>query len=150
MRAGANFLYFILGGFFLSASWFILALFAAMTIVLLPWARACFEIGKMSLHPFGHDVISIRELDGKSKPLSGILGFLCNLVWLPFGIYLAFFHVLHGVIMFCTIIGIPLGLQDFKLAGISLFPVGKRVVTKELVDAARKQNAKDELAKYRT
>jgi len=52
-------------------------------------------------------------------------------------------------LMFVTIIGIPLGLQDFKLAGISLFPVGKRVVTKELMAAARSANAQAQLAALR-
>jgi len=149
MRTGANLLYFLLGGCIISLYWFILAILAAVTIVGLPWARGCLEIGKLTLHPFGRDVVSIRELDAKVKPLSGVFALLFNLVWLPIGLTLAVAHLIHGCLMFVTIIGIPLGIQDFKLAGISLAPVGKRVVLKELANEARQANAKSKLAAYR-
>lgn len=149
MRAGANFLWFILGGWALALMWWIAAAFMTVSIIGLPWARACWEIGLLSLWPFGRDVVSHSELTGKSS--TGLTAFrlIANVIWLPFGIILAMAHVFHGCLMFMTLIGIPLGIQDFKLAGISLFPVGKRVVTKELMDAARAANAQAQLAAYR-
>jgi len=71
----------------------------------------------------------------------GILRLLANIIWLPFGLVLAVGHLAHAVVMACTIIGIPFAIQDLKLAGISLFPVGKRVVSTELAQAARNANA---------
>jgi uncharacterized membrane protein YccF (DUF307 family) len=103
----------------------------------------------MSLMPFGRDVVSHTELTGKGGGVLTPLRLIANLLWLPFGFTLALAHVLHGCLMFCTIIGIPLALQDFKLAGISLFPVGKRVVSKELAEVARTTNATAKLASYR-
>ncbi len=104
----------------------------------------------MSLMPFGRDVVSHSELTGKSNMGWGTFRFVANLIWLPFGAMLAISHVIHGCLMFITIIGIPLALQDFKLAGISLFPVGKRVVTVELKKAALAANAQQKLAALRS
>jgi uncharacterized membrane protein YccF (DUF307 family) len=149
MRTGANFLWFIFGGWALALMWWFAAAFMTVSIIGLPWARACWEIGLLSLWPFGRDVVSHAELTGKSS--AGLTAFriIANILWLPFGVLLAIGHIAHGCLMFMTIIGIPLGIQDFKLAGISLFPVGKRVVTKELMQAARSANAQAQLAAFR-
>ncbi|MBO9193461.1 YccF family protein [Rhizobium sp. 16-449-1b] len=149
MRTGANFLWFILGGWALALMWWFAAALMTISIIGLPWARACWEIGLLSLWPFGRDVVSHAELTGKSSAGLTLFRLIANIIWLPFGVMLAISHVLHGCLMFVTIIGIPLGLQDFKLAGISLFPVGKRVVTKELMAAARSANAQAQLAALR-
>lgn len=149
MRTGANILWFLLGGWALGLGWWFAAVVMAISIIGLPWARACFEIGKLSFAPFGRDVVSHAELVGGSSVGLGAFRFLANLLWLPFGLMLAISHLLHGCLMFVTIIGIPLALQDFKLAGISLFPVGKRVVTVELAEAARRANASADLAAWR-
>ncbi len=149
MRTGANILWFLLGGWALALMWWFAAALMALTIVGLPWVRACWEIGVMSLMPFGREVVSHDELTGRSHAGLTIFRLVANIIWLPLGIILAVSHVLHGLLMFVTIIGIPFGLQDFKLAGISLFPVGKRVVTVELMQAARKTNAEAHLASYR-
>jgi uncharacterized membrane protein YccF (DUF307 family) len=149
MRTGANFLWFIFGGWALALIWWLAAAFMTVSIIGLPWARACWEIGLLSLWPFGRDVVSHAELTGKSS--AGLTAFriIANILWLPFGVLLAIGHIAHGCLMFMTIIGIPLGIQDFKLAGISLFPVGKRIVTKELMQAARSANAQAQLAAFR-
>jgi len=149
MRTGANILWFILGGWLLGPLWYLCAGIMAVSIIGLPWCRACWEIGTMSLMPFGREVVSHTELTGRSAGAIGIVRFVANVIWAPLGIVLALAHVLHGCLMFCTIIGIPLALQDFKLAGISLFPVGKRVVSKELAEVARSTNAQSQLDRYR-
>ena len=149
MRTGANILWFILGGWLLAIFWWVAAAVMAISVIGLPWARACWEIGIMNLMPFGRDVVSYSELSGRRSIGWGAFRIIANLLWLPFGILLAVSHVIHGVLMFITIIGIPLALQDFKLAGISLFPVGKRVVTNELLRAARTANAAAALQAYR-
>jgi uncharacterized membrane protein YccF (DUF307 family) len=149
MKIGANIIWILLGGWLLGLAWYLSAIAMAISIIGLPWARACWEIGTMSLAPFGKDVISQTELTGKSTAGGTVFAFIANLIWLPVGVTLATMHVLHGALMFCTIIGIPFALQDFKLAGISLFPVGKRVVSLELVTVARATNAQAELDRLR-
>ena len=150
MRAGANILWFLLGGWLLGASWIFAAVIMTASVIGIPWARACWEIASLSFAPFGRDVISDRELTTKSSMPLGIFRLAANLLWLPFGLCLAIGHLMHGFLMFATIIGIPLGLQCFKLAGISLFPVGKRVVSVELVHEARSENARARLAALRS
>nr|WP_237151593.1 YccF family protein [Oryzibacter oryziterrae] len=149
MRTGANILWFLLGGWFLALTWLFGAVVMAISVIGLPWARACFEIAKLSLAPFGREVISHAELSGGDPLPVGIFRLLANLLWLPFGLVLTLSHLMHGCMMFVTIIGIPLALQDFKLAGISLFPVGKRVVLKEVAEAARAANAAAAIAARR-
>ena len=149
MRTGANILWFILGGWLLAIFWWVSAIIMTVSVIGLPWARACWEIGKMSLMPFGREVVSHAELTGQQGLGWGAFRFIANLLWLPLGLILAFSHVVHGCLMFITIIGIPLGIQDFKLAGISLFPVGKRVVSVELAKVARKAKSAAQLGTYR-
>jgi len=149
MRTGANILWFLLGGWALGLGWWIAAAIMAISIVGLPWAIACIEIGKLSFAPFGREVVSHSELTGTASLGLGLFRLLANLLWLPLGLLLAVGHLFHGCLMIVTIIGIPLAIQDFKLAGISLFPVGKRVVSVELARAARQANAEAELAGWR-
>jgi uncharacterized membrane protein YccF (DUF307 family) len=65
------------------------------------------------------------------------------------GFWLAIGHSVWGVLCCVTILGIPFGLQHFKLAGLALFPVGKTVVMKEVAQAARYGNARAAVAGYR-
>jgi uncharacterized membrane protein YccF (DUF307 family) len=149
VRTGANILWFVLGGFIAAFAWFLAGLVMAVSIVGLPWARGCWEIGTLNLHPFGRDVVSVGELRGGADPVAGVARLIGNLIWLPFGLILAVLHVLHGAVLFCTVIGIPFALQHFKLAAISLAPVGKRVVLDEVYQAARTRNAMERLASFR-
>lgn len=149
MRTGANILWFVLGGWAMALLWWIAAALMAVSIIGLPWARACWEIGLLSLAPFGREVVSHHELVGESSAGLSALRLIGNIIWFPLGLVLAISHLLHAVVMFVTIIGIPFGLQDLKLAGLSLFPVGKRVVTVELAQAARAAGAREQLAPYR-
>lgn len=154
MRFAGNAIWFVFGGAILSLLWLLGAVLFAISIIGLPVSRAAFEIAKMAAFPFGKDVVHIRELDSKGlTPITaatGTIGFIANILWvLTFGWALFLGHLLAGVINCLTIIGIPFGLQSFKLAGISLWPVGRRVVSVELAQAARQQNAQDTLASYR-
>jgi len=145
----ANILWFIFGGWFMGLAWWLAAILMAVSVIGLPWTRACFEIGLMSFAPFGSDVVSVAELSGDSNPVGEGFVLIANIIWFPLGLILAVIHLAHGVAAFCTIIGIPFALQDFKLAGLSLFPVGKRVVSNELAEAARMTNAYQEIDRRR-
>jgi uncharacterized membrane protein YccF (DUF307 family) len=142
MRAIGNFLWFILGGFLMGLAWWLFGLLALLTIVGIPWARACFVIGQFSFFPFGKEAISRKELHREDDIGTGALGFLGNILWFIFaGVWLAIGHVVSAVACFVTIIGIPFALQHLKLAGIALAPIGKTIVTTEVAEAARMANA---------
>jgi len=108
----------------------------------------------MSAFPFGKDVVHIRELDGKGLTLAtgatGTIGFIANVVWAcTFGIVLFIAYIIAGIINCLTIIGIPFGIQSFKLAGLSFWPVGRRVVSRELAVVARQHAAEEKFKKLR-
>ena len=124
-----NILWFILGGFAAGLAWVFAGLILAITLVGLPWAGAAFRIAGFTFAPFGRQVIDRQEITGRADLGTGSLGFLLNVIWLLLGgWYIALVHLIIGVAQCVTIIGIPFGLQHFKLAIIALAPVGKAVV----------------------
>ena len=144
MRAIGNFLWFILGGLFMGLAWWIIGVLAFVTIIGIPWGRACFVIGQFSFFPFGKEAISRKELHLKDDIGTGSLGLLGNIVWFVLGgFWLALGHVMSALACFITIIGIPFGIQHLKLAGIALAPIGKTIVAKEVAEMARKANAEE-------
>ena len=150
MRAIGNFLWFILGGVFMGLLWWLVGLIAFVSIVGIPWGRACMVIGNFTFFPFGREAISRKELTQEDDLGTGTLGLLGNVVWfLLAGVWLAIGHVVSAVACFFTIIGIPFGIQHLKLAGIALAPVGKTIVSKEVAAAARARNAQAEVARLR-
>lgn len=142
MRAILNFLWFVLGGVLMGLAWWLVGLVAFVTIIGIPWGKACFVMGNFSFFPFGKEAISRRELTGASDIGTGALGVVGNVIWFLFaGVWLAIGHVGCAIANFVTIIGIPFGWQHLKLAGIALAPIGMTVVTKEVAAAARQHNA---------
>lgn len=124
-----NVLWFVLGGFVSGLAWLLAAVLLAITIVGLPWSLAAVRIAMFTFFPFGKQVVSRDVLTGREDLGTGPLGFLLNLVWFVLGgWYLALIHIVHGVVLCVSIIGIPFGFQHFKLALIALAPIGKEVV----------------------
>ncbi len=123
-----NILWFILGGFAAGLAWFLGGVLLAITIVGLPWAAAAFRIGVFAFAPFGSRVVDRRMLTGRDDLGTGALGVVLNVLWFLFaGWYIALAHVVIGAAQCVTLIGIPFGLQHFKLALIALAPVGKSI-----------------------
>ncbi|QFT56717.1 YccF domain-containing protein [Microbulbifer sp. THAF38] len=150
MRTLGNFLWFILGGIFMGLCWWFFALIAFISIVGIPWGRACFVMGKLSFFPFGREAISRKELTLNEDIGTSGFGLIGNIIWFLFaGIWLAIGHLVHAIACFITIIGIPFGIQHLKLAGISLSPIGKTVVDKEVAQAARMRNANATVSQMR-
>ncbi|MDR0247828.1 MAG: YccF domain-containing protein [Burkholderiales bacterium] len=151
MRAIGNFLWFILGGVLMGLAWWFIGLLAFVTIVGIPWGKACFVLGQFAFFPFGREAISRKELKQKDDIGTGSLGLLGNIIWFIFaGVWLAIGHILSALVCFITIIGIPFGIQHLKLAGIALTPIGKTIVTKEVAAAARKANAEAAVSALRS
>ena len=150
MRAIGNFIWFIFGGILMGLAWWLVGLLAFLSIVGIPWGKACFVIGQFTFFPFGQEAISRKELQQKDDIGTGGLGMLGNVVWFVFaGVWLAIGHLLSAVLCLITIIGIPFGIQHLKLAGIALAPIGKTIVSTEVAVAARKANAEASIASMR-
>lgn len=81
MGAIGNFLWFILGGVFMGLGWWLAGLLAFVSIVGIPWGRACFVIGKFTFFPFGKEAVDREDLSGKGDVGTGFLGVLGNIVW---------------------------------------------------------------------
>ncbi len=151
MRTILNFLWFLFGGVLMGLAWWLVGLLAFITIVGIPWGRACFVIGNFAFFPFGREAISRRDLTGTDDIGTGPLGFVGNVIWFLFaGLWLAIGHVAIAVADFITIIGIPFGWQHLKLAGIALAPIGMTVVPTEVAAAARQRNATTTVETVRT
>lgn len=124
-----NILWFVFGGFLAGLAWLLGALLLAITIVGLPWAGAAWRIGVFSFAPFGKQVVDRSAITGRGDLGAGPMGFLLNVIWFVLaGWYIAIAHVVVGAAQFVSIIGIPFAIQHFKLAIISLAPIGKTVV----------------------
>lgn len=144
MRAVLNILNFVLGGFFTTLAWLLATGISIVLIFTLPLTRSCWEITKLSLLPYGNEAIHIDELYPERKnPLLTAGGTLLNLFWfIFFGWWLCLSHIISGIVQCLTIIGIPVGIANFKIAAIALWPIGRRVVSVEEAQAAREANAR--------
>lgn len=143
MRTVLNILNFVLGGFVTTLSWLLATVMSIVLIITLPLTRSCWEITKLSLVPYGNEAIHVDELHphGKNAVLNAG-GTLLNIVWLVlFGWWLCLVHIATGIAQCVTLIGIPVGIANFKIAAIALWPVGRRVVSVETARAARETNA---------
>ena len=115
-----NLLWLIFGGLLSAFGWFVSGLIWCLTVVGIPWGLQCFKFAKLSLAPFGKDVI----------PGGGAPSLIANVIWLLIsGIPMALDHVLTGLALCLTIVGIPFGLQHFKMASLALSPFGAEVRT---------------------
>jgi len=132
LRGLLNLLWFVLGGLLMGLGWWLAGIVAAITIVGIPWARACFVIGNFSFWPFGREAVSRRDLTGQADLAHGPLGLIGNLIWfLVAGWWLAIGHVSSALACFASIVGIPFGIQHLKLALIALAPIGMEVIPRE-------------------
>lgn len=121
MRLVLNVIWLVLAGFWMCIAYLFVGVLWCITIIGIPFGIASFRIGLFALWPFGRTVVA--------KPGAGLGSGIGNVLWFIFsGIWLAIGHVITGVALCITIIGIPLGLGSFKLVPISLFPLGKDIV----------------------
>ena len=124
-----NILWIVFGGFYMAVGWLIAAVIMAITIVGIPWARAAFNIASYAMMPFGRKAVSRAEHLGTHDVGTGPLGLLGNIIWLVLaGWWLALGHLITAIVLAITIIGIPFAWVHLKLAGISLWPIGKMIV----------------------
>jgi uncharacterized membrane protein YccF (DUF307 family) len=126
MRLLLNLLWLVLCGFWMCLAYLLAGALWCLTIIGIPFGIASFRIGLFALWPFGRTIVE--------KPRSGVGSAIGNILWFIFsGVWLALAHAITGVLLCLTIIGIPLGLANFKMIPISLFPLGKDVVPSDSV-----------------
>lgn len=121
MRTILNIIWVIFAGAWLFLGYVAAGVLLCIPIFTIPWAIASFRIANYSLWPFGRQIVD--------KPMTGVFAFLGNVIWvLVAGWWLAIGHIVSGVALCVTIIGIPMGIADFKLVPVSLMPLGKQIV----------------------
>ncbi|PKG39188.1 YccF domain-containing protein [Psychromonas sp. Urea-02u-13] len=119
----------------------LIGIFAFMTIIGIPWAKACFIIGNFSFLPFGKEPIDRKYLTGNEDIGTGDWTLIGNVIWCVLaGFWLALGHLASAVACTMTIIGIPFAIQHLKLAMISFAPIGQTIVSKEIAESARVVN----------
>lgn len=118
MRAVGNILWFFLGGIFIFLEYFLAGILLCITIIGIPFGIQCFKLAFAHLAPFGKEVISQPDAHGP-------VNVFFNIFWALFaGIWIALTHILWGILLCLSIIGIPFGLQHFKLMSLCFAPFG--------------------------
>ena len=121
MSCLGNILWILFGGFLLALLWVFFGVLWCITIIGIPIGLQCFKFASLAFSPFGREV----QYGG------GVVSILLNIIWiLTSGVPLALCSAIFGLILCCTVIGIPFGLQHFKLAQLALMPFGATIVYK--------------------
>jgi uncharacterized membrane protein YccF (DUF307 family) len=136
VRLILNIIWFVLAGLWMAIGYAFAALICFILIVTIPFGIAALRIAVFALWPFGKTVVKRAD--------AGVGAGIGNVIWFVLcGWWLAIGHLITGVALCITIIGIPLGLANFKLIPISLLPLGRDIVS---VDEARAIGAADAIA----
>ena len=122
MRTLGNVLWFLLAGIWLALGYALSGVLLCLTLIGIPFAIQAFKLASFSLWPFGREVVPGRGS-------GSLLEVLVNLLWLVlFGWELFLAHLVVGALLCLTVIGIPFGVQAFKLSVLALWPFGREVV----------------------
>ena len=113
-----NIIWFIFGGFLSGLSWIVSGIIWCITIIGIPYGLQCFKFASLSFAPFGKEV----------NYSGGVVSFIVNVIWfIFFGLPMAIENAIFAIIWCLTIIGIPFGLQFFKIAKLALAPFGAEI-----------------------
>lgn len=127
MRTIGNILWLVLAGLWLAIGYVLAGIVMCVLIVTIPFGLQAFKLAGYTLWPFGRVVVERPD----AAPALGCLG---NVIWIVVvGWELAIGHVVAGVALCLTIIGIPLGIACFKLVPLALLPFGKEIVPADSV-----------------
>ena len=119
MKAIGNIVWLVVGGFLVALVYYLVGLLMCITIIGIPFGVQLFKLGTFAMWPFGRELVN-----GPGEP--GCLSTVMNLVWILTGWWeIALIHLVSGLIFCITIVGIPWGLQHFKMIIPSIFPFGK-------------------------
>lgn len=129
MRVVGNVLWLVLAGLWLAIGYVVAGVVNCVTVIGIPFGIQAFKLAGYALWPFGRMVVEIPNRDVG-------LGCLGNAIWFVFGgLWLAIAHLVAGLALCLTVVGIPFGIASFKMAGLALAPFGKRIVRRGHVPA---------------
>lgn len=121
MKTVGNILWLVLGGVVITVLYYLAGLLMCLTLIGIPFGVQLFKLGTYALWPFGHELVS-----GPQE--QGCLAIVMNLLWILCGWWeIALLHLGCGLVFCITLVGIPWGLQHFRLAIASIFPFGKEI-----------------------
>ena len=121
MKTILNIIWLVLCGLWMAIGYALAGILCCILIITIPFGIASFRIANYALWPFGRTVVR--------DPRAGAASAIGNIIWLIFaGIWLAIGHVVTGIALCITIIGIPLGIASFKMVPVSLLPLGAQIV----------------------
>ena len=119
-----NILWLLLGGIFTAVEYVVASLGMMITIIGIPFGLQTLKLSLLALCPFGKRIET-------SPQAGGCLSIIMYILWILLGgIWISLSHIVFGLVLCITIIGIPFGKQHFKLAGLALTPFGKHIVEK--------------------
>ena len=121
MKFLGNLIWLVFGGLLVAVIYWLVGLLMCITIIGIPFGVQLFKLGIYALWPFGHELVN-----GPGQP--GCISTVMNLLWILLGWWeIAIVHGVFGLICCVTIVGIPWGLQHFKMAISAIFPFGKEI-----------------------
>jgi len=124
IRLILNLIWLVLCGWWMAILYFLAGIIAFILIITIPFGIAAWRIAFYALWPFGRSVVR--------HPRAGVASLIGDIIWvILIGWWLALGHLTSGILLCLTIIGIPLGLANFKLIPISLFPLGVEIVSSD-------------------
>ena len=116
-----NILWLVLGGVVMALGWALAGVIMCILIITIPFGIAAFRFAGYALWPFGRTVVH--------RPDAGTASLIGNVIWFILaGWWIALGHIVSGVLLCITIIGIPFGVANFKLAILAVMPLGKAIV----------------------
>jgi uncharacterized membrane protein YccF (DUF307 family) len=122
VRTLLNLLWFVLSGLWLALGYLVAGIIMCLLIITIPFGIASFRLAAYVLWPFGRTVVA--------RPDAGAASMVGNVVWFVLvGLWMAIAHLTLGVLLCLTIVGIPLGIGNFKLAAVAIAPLGKEIVS---------------------
>jgi uncharacterized membrane protein YccF (DUF307 family) len=122
MNTIGNLIWLLLGGLFSALCYLVGGVALCLTIIGIPFGIQCFKLAQFVLWPFGRMAVGTASSSGCISLLLNIIWIVCGGLWLAIG------HVVFGLLLALTIIGLPFARQHFKLIELSLMPFGKRIV----------------------
>jgi uncharacterized membrane protein YccF (DUF307 family) len=121
MRLILNLIWLVLCGFWMALGYLFAALVMFILIITIPFALQALKLASFAFWPFGRTLVD--------RPDAGAPSVIGNVIWFVLaGWWLALGHLITGVLLCVTIIGIPLGVANFKLIPVSLWPFGREIV----------------------
>lgn len=128
MKTLLNILWFVFGGLIMALGYFLVGVVLCVLILTIPFGVQAFKMGRYTLWPYGRTVVA--------KEGSGTASTIVNVLWIVLaGVWLAIGHIVTGVALCLTIVGIPFGIVHFKLSRLILAPFGNEVVTNDVAEA---------------